>query len=153
MRATVTFAAKICDVSSRQKPQLHVVGPTATSTWRDLLHVQHSITLRITSVSPTYFLNINGSKSVLRVAGLFTVDHLDQPYHRWDGAHQPHQPAGESSCPQEAGWHPVDGVTEVSHAPEEREKLRSHLPVELRAAAGREHGFIPEESRCDAILL
>lgn len=83
MGATVRFAAKICDVSSRQKPQLHVVGPTASSTRLHLLlHVQHRVTLRITSVFPTSFLNINSSKSVLRVAGLVTVDHLDQPYHR-----------------------------------------------------------------------
>lgn len=101
-----------------------------------MLHVQCSDTPRIMSAFPTNLLNIHSSKLGLRVAGLVGVGHLDQTNYRRDGAHQAHQPAGEFSCPQEAGWHPVDGVTEVSHAFEGREKLCLHLPVELRVAAG-----------------
>lgn len=91
---------------------------------------------RITAAFPTNSLDIRSSESGLRVAGLVGVGHLDQTYYRRDGAHQAHQPAGECSCPQEAGRHPVDGVTEVGHALEGREELCSHLPVELREAAG-----------------
>lgn len=40
----------------------------------------------------------------------------------------------------------MDGITEVSHAPEEREKLCSHLPVELRLAAGGEHAVSYQEN-------
>lgn len=59
-RATVTFTAKICDVSSRQKPQLHVVGPTATSTGLDLLHMQYHTTHHV-SVSPHIFWTLTAA--------------------------------------------------------------------------------------------
>lgn len=65
-----------------------------------------------------------------------TVVELNQSNQRWDGAHQPHQPGGESSCPQEAMWHPVDGVTEVGHTAEDRQQLGLHLSAELRGTAG-----------------
>lgn len=82
---------------------------------------------------------MSGFPTGLRVAGLVSVGHLDQTNYRRDGAYQAHQPDGEFSCPQEAGWHPVDGVTQVSHAFEGGEKLCSHLPMESRATAGGEH--------------
>lgn len=67
--------------------------------------------------------------------------HLDQTNQRGRGAHQPHQPVRETSCPQEAGRHPVNGVTEVSHAAEDGQQLPSHLPAELRATAGENVWF------------
>lgn len=92
---------------------------------------------RIVSTCPTNPLNLGSSRWGLRVAGLVRAGHLDQTDYRGDGAHQAHQPAGESPCPQEAGRHPVDGVTEVGHALEGGEKLCSHLPAELRGTERR----------------
>lgn len=71
----------------------------------------------------------------LRAVGLVAnvCGHLGQTNERGDRAHQPHQPVWETSGPQEAWRHPVNGVAEVSHAADGWDHLHSHLSPDLMA--------------------
>lgn len=82
--------------------------------------------------APDLFLTVRCRQCTVCLVAVPSV-HLDQTNQRGDCAHQPHQPVGESSRPQEAGWHPMNGITKISHAAEDGENFPTHLSAELRA--------------------